>query len=400
MENIKVYIRIRKKENSIENYNINIIDEKQIILDNNNFNFDKIYRNNIDQKDFYKETCNDSINLLLQGFNITIFAYGSTGSGKTFTIFGNNNNQGITHFSINEIFENISKNNIEYSIKCSFLEIYKEKIIDLLNVVSENLKIRNNDKGIFVENLVEKNINNQEDIVNIINEGVKQRTVNQTSLNTNSSRSHSILSISIKQILNDKSELFSKLNIIDLAGSENINKSEVQGLALSETKSINKSLSCLKNVIIALENKNDHIPYRESKLTRLLQDQIGGNSKLIVISTINPYTESYHETLNTLKFSKSIKNIKNIVKPNRYETKEYLLNLINILKEQNNNLYNDNSIKTDLYNLIDKISLLNLKINKMQDIINHYELFIDIFMKNRQKDIDILKDIDVLKSKI
>ena len=243
--------------------------------------------------------------------------------------------KGIIPRTCEDIFLILSKMQlVDSCIKCSFLEIYQEKIKDLLCENSHDLHIRQNDiKGIYVEGLTEKIVYSSSEIIEIIKEGTIQRSTSSTALNNVSSRSHSVLTITISQTIQDGSECTSKLHLIDLAGSENVGKSEVQGIALSEAKMINKSLSSLGNVIFALtEDGREHIPYRDSKLTYLLQDSLGGNSKTIVIATISLSPESLYDTVNTLKFAKRIKEIKNVPKINRNEG---TINLHKIIKEQN-----------------------------------------------------------------
>jgi hypothetical protein len=173
------------------------------------------------------------------------------------------------------------------------------------------------------------------DILNTIKEGSSRRTVASTSLNTVSSRSHSLLTLTLTQILSDGTEITSKLNLVDLAGSENVGKSEVQGISLAEAQNINKSLSSLGNVIYALTEKNrEHIPYRDSKLTFLLQDSLGGNSKTTLIATVNFGNNSISESINTLKFAKRTKEIKNIPKVNKFESIQNLLKTIDELNQK------------------------------------------------------------------
>lgn len=479
MENIKVYIRIRPKNKKEENDNALIVDSNldKITVSNQenkesvNFTFDKIYDYITSQDQLYKDIGEKPVKIVCDGYNTTIFAYGATGSGKTFTMFGSETVAGITQRACETLFTSISKNTVEYVVKCSFLEIYQERIRDLLDENQKwnensdnnpNLKIRKNDiRGIYVQDLTEKFVNNTHDILEIIKEGAKQRSTGQTALNSVSSRSHSVLTISLKQTLSDKSEIYSKLNLIDLAGSENVGKSEVQGTALYEAKSINKSLSCLGNVIFSLEKKSDHIPYRDSKLTYLLQDSIGGNSKTIVIATISPSTECYYETLSTLKFAKTIKQIKNAPRQNKNESKENLLTIINELKNKNIELenaceelknmvktYETESLKSSNFeesnilkfklNILekkessmrieidfnkdfkDKINQLfqerdilfdrtaeelydnKMKISKMDDIIKHYDSLATVFLKKDNKLMinKIINEITVMKQNI
>jgi hypothetical protein len=260
-------------------------------------------------------------------------------SGKSFCMFGNEDGnkkqKGIIPRSCQTIFKNISKDMIETTVKCSFIEIYKERIIDLLNRVNDDLHIRHFEKGVYIQGLTEKYVYSPEDILSTIQDGTMQRTVSSTSVNNVSSRSHALLTITITQIGLDGSEIISKLNLVDLAGSENVGRSEAQGLTLQEAQNINKSLSALGNVINALtEVGRDHIPYRDSKLTYILQDSLGGNSKTIMIATASPSVAVASETLNTMKFAKRAKQIKNAPKVNKNESNINLLNTIAMLNKK------------------------------------------------------------------
>jgi kinesin family protein 5 len=171
--------------------------------------------------------------------------------------------------------------------------------------------------------------------MSVIKEGAAQRTTASTNLNNTSSRSHAVLTITLTQKLQDGSELTSKMHLVDLAGSENVGRSEVTGTTLAETQAINKSLSCLGNVIFALTEKGrEHIPYRDSKLTFLLQDSLGGNSKTCIVCTATPSVTCYSETVNTLKFAKRAKEIRNIPKLNRSDSPVNLQRIIEQLQKR------------------------------------------------------------------
>jgi hypothetical protein len=263
-------------------------------------------------------------------------------SGKSHTMFGTQSDKGIIPRTCDYIFKNINNNEnvIEANMKCSFLEIYREKIRDLLSreqtEQSESLKIRHSQNNeVYIPGLIEKHVYSPEDILETIGEGAAQRTIASTALNNVSSRSHAVLTLTLQQKINDGSSITSKLHLIDLAGSENVGKSEVQGVNLTEAQTINKSLSCLGNVIYALTEKGrEHIPYRDSKLTYLLQDSLGGNSKTILIATLSPSINFISETINTLKFASRAKQIKNIPKINKNEGSQQLLQTIEKLNKR------------------------------------------------------------------
>jgi kinesin family protein 5 len=348
-ENIQVAIRFRpynKKEEGKDpdSYSLKI-DQKSntvTVLDgkeSSTFSFDHVFAQNSTQTDVYSRLAQNTVEWVCQGYNATIFAYGNTSSGKTYTMFGGQGeSMGIIPRSCSSMFEiiNRSENVVEASLKCSFIEIYCERIRDLLCPTQPvELKIRNDlhSKGVYVQGLVEKHVYNPQDILDTISEGASIRSTSSTALNGSSSRSHAVLTLILSQKLSDGSETISKLHMIDLAGSENVGKSEAQGTVLIEAQNINKSLSCLGNVISALTEKGrDHIPYRDSKLTYLLQDSLGGNSKTIIIATASPSHTSYTETLNTMKFTKKAKEIRNIPKINKNESVANLLTVIEELK--------------------------------------------------------------------
>ena len=299
------------------------------------FGFDHIFPMDTTQKAIYEITAKPVVMSCLAGFNGTIFAYGQTSSGKTFTMQGvgqvDKNLRGITPRMIEEIYQTIetTPETTEFLIQISVTEIYKEKLRDLLDVTQDNLKIRENPtRGIYVDGVTEKYVATQEDVFAFMDAAYGNRVVGHTNMNEGSSRSHLIVMISIYQ--NDKligNAKRSKLFLVDLAGSEKISKTGAQGDRLEEAKKINQSLSALGNVINALtDSKSGHIPYRNSVLTRMLQDSIGGNSKTTLIITCSPSEFNLAETISTLRFGERAKRIKNMAKINREMTVAELSN--------------------------------------------------------------------------
>ncbi len=264
----------------------------------------------------------------------------SHNSGKSYTMFGNSKNAGLIPRACDAIFSKLSNDReiCEKSVKCSFMEIYKEHIRDLLNHTGQELIIRQttgSTNSVYVQGLTEQHVNSSKDILELIKDGTDNRTVAATSINNVSSRSHAVLSITIGKTYADGSQTFSKLHLVDLAGSENVGRSEVQGITLTEAQNINKSLSSLGNVINALTEKNRlHIPYRDSKLTYLLQDSLGGNSKTVIIATASLADNVVSETITTLKFAKRSKEIKNIPKVNKNLSNANLLEIIEKLQKE------------------------------------------------------------------
>lgn len=340
LENIKVILRIRPKDKKEQDDDFLKVDRNSVNLGNNVFAFDLLFDKHSSQNDIFENVAKPAVEWCCQGYNSAIFAYGPTNSGKTYTMFGDKNEKGIIPRTAEKLFDilNTSENVVEYTIKCSFIEIYLERIRDLLNKEEskEQLKIRQHPiKGNYAQGLIEKYVYTPNELIRVINLAFKRRATSSTSLNDRSSRSHAVVSLIIEQKNTDGTETRGKLHLVDLAGSENVGRSEAQGVALTEAQMINKSLSALGNVINALNEKREHVPYRDSKLTFLLQDSLGGNSKTIVITAASPSKDSNLDTLNTLKFAKRIKEIKNIPKVNKTDGTINLLKTIEKMNKDN-----------------------------------------------------------------
>ncbi|KAJ8687373.1 hypothetical protein QAD02_023167 [Eretmocerus hayati] len=281
------------------------------------FSFDSVYDWNSTQQDIYEETVRPLVFSVLDGFNGTIFAYGQTGTGKTYTMEGsktNDDRRGIIPRSFEQIFTHIGRSqNIQYLVRASYLEIYQEEIRDLLHQ-DQNLRFELKEKpdtGVFVKDLSSAVCKNAAEIQQLMKMGNQNRTVGTTNMNEHSSRSHAIFMITIE--MGDSCGIrVGRLNLVDLAGSERQSKTGAIGERLKEASKINLSLSALGNVISALvDGKTSHVPYRDSKLTRLLQDSLGGNSKTIMVANIGPANYNYDETLTTLRYASRAKSIKN-----------------------------------------------------------------------------------------
>ncbi|XP_010204819.2 kinesin-like protein KIF3C [Colius striatus] len=286
------------------------------------FTFDAVYDASSKQADLYDETVRPLIDSVLQGFNGTIFAYGQTGTGKTYTMQGawaEPEKRGIIPSSFEHIFTHISRSqNQQYLVRASYLEIYQEEIRDLLaKDQSKKLELKENpETGVYIKDLSSFVTKNVKEIEHVMNLGSQTRSVGSTNMNEHSSRSHAIFLITIEcsEPGPDGEEHIrvGKLNLVDLAGSERQSKMGTHGERPKEASKINLSLSALGNVISALvDGKSTHIPYRDSKLTRLLQDSLGGNAKTIMVATLGPASHSYDESLSTLRFANRAKNIKN-----------------------------------------------------------------------------------------
>uniref|UniRef100_A0A9J8A7S8 Kinesin family member 13A n=1 Tax=Cyprinus carpio carpio TaxID=630221 RepID=A0A9J8A7S8_CYPCA len=263
-----------------------------------------------------------------QGYNACIFAYGQTGSGKSFSMMGNGEQPGLIPRLCCSLFERVSRDQNEsqsFKVEVSYMEIYNEKVRDLLDPKGsrQSLKVREHKVlGPYVDGLSQLAVMNFEDIESLMSEGNKSRTVAATNMNEESSRSHAVFSVIVTQTLYDlqsgnSGEKVSKISLVDLAGSERVSKTGAAGERLKEGSNINKSLTTLGCVISALadqsagKGKSKFVPYRDSVLTWLLKDNLGGNSKTAMIATISPAADNYEETLSTLRYADRAKRIVN-----------------------------------------------------------------------------------------
>ena len=284
------------------------------------FTFDLVYDCNSRQEDIYEEIGRPLVESVLQGFNCTIFAYGQTGTGKTFTMEGIGDDKGMIPRSFDHIFSHISRSsNQQYLVRASYLEIYQEEIRDLLlKDQSKRLELKERpDVGVYVDNLTSFVCKSLDEIHHGMAIGKQNRSVGATNMNEHSSRSHAIFIITVEHSTPIEEDGQShirvgKLNLVDLAGSERQVKTGSSGQRMKEAIKINLSLSALGNVISSLvDSKATHIPYRDSKLTRLLQDSLGGNSKTVMLANVGPASYNFEETLTTLRYANRAKNIKN-----------------------------------------------------------------------------------------
>ncbi|CAL6003994.1 Kinesin-like_protein [Hexamita inflata] len=316
-------------------------------LGNKKFVFDRVYPPGTPQRDVYNLAANDTVVQVLQGYNGTILSYGQTGAGKSFSMYGadisNQEMKGIIPRSGDHIFQHIrdcKDPNLEFNIRCAFIEIYNESINDLLarGPEHENLKIRETpERGIFVEGATETQVCSVEDIITVITIGDSNRAVGSTSMNAVSSRSHTVIIIFV-QVANkaDQSKQEGKMCLVDLAGSEKVGKTGAEGQRLQEANNINSSLTTLGQCIKMLADGDGkaHIPYRTSKLTRLLQESLGGNSKTTLLIACSPHPFNREETISTCEFGKRAKAIKNKVKVNATKSVKELMAIIDKLTIQ------------------------------------------------------------------
>ncbi|XP_041708219.1 kinesin-like protein KIF3C isoform X2 [Coregonus clupeaformis] len=291
------------------------------------FTFDSVYDPSSKQRDLYDETVRPLIDSVLDGFNGTIFAYGQTGTGKTYTMQGawlEPEKRGVIPNAFEHVFTQISRSaaDRQYLVRASYLEIYREEIRDLLdpNVHAHpprTLELRESpESGVYVRDLTACVCKSIKEIEEVMNVGNQARSVGATDMNKHSSRSHTLFLITVECSLpgpDGRQHIrVGRLNLVDLAGSERQAKTGVHGERLKEAAKINLSLSALGNVISALaDRRSGHVPYRDSKLTRLLQDSLGGNAKTVMVATLGPAPQHYEETLTTLRYANRAKNIQN-----------------------------------------------------------------------------------------
>lgn len=299
------------------------------------FTYDSVYDWNSKQIDLYDETFRQLVDSVLEGYNGTIFAYGQTGTGKTFTMEGVRSDpilRGVIPNSFEHIFTHIARTqNQQYLVRASYLEIYQEDIRDLLSKdQSRRLELKERpDTGVYVKDLQSFVCKSVKEIEHVMNVGNQNRAVGATNMNEHSSRSHAIFIITIEcsepGADGENHIRVGKLNMVDLAGSERQTKTGATGERLKEATKINLSLSALGNVISALvDGKSTHVPYRDSKLTRLLQDSLGGNARTVMVANIGPASYNFEETITTLRYANRAKNIKNKPKINE-DPKDALL---------------------------------------------------------------------------
>ncbi|XP_055915121.1 kinesin-like protein Klp61F [Eupeodes corollae] len=355
-QNIQVYVRVRPmnaREYGIRSSEvIEVHPPKEIvtrhIVDSKltkKFTFDRTFGPDSKQHEVYETVVGPLIEEVLSGYNCTVFAYGQTGTGKTHTMVGTEcaalksswddvSEIGIIPRALSHLFDELRMMELEFSMRISYLELYNEELCDLLSS-EDSTKIRIFDdstkKGsVIIQGLEEIPVHSKDDVYKLLEKGKERRRTAQTLMNAQSSRSHTVFSIlvHIKESGIDGEEMLKtgKLNLVDLAGSENVSKAgNEKGIRTRETVNINQSLLTLGRVITALVERTPHIPYRESKLTRLLQESLGGRTKTSIIATISPGHKDLEETLSTLEYAHRAKNIQNRPEVNQKLTKKTVL---------------------------------------------------------------------------
>ncbi|CAF0783741.1 unnamed protein product [Rotaria sp. Silwood1] len=334
--NIRVVARFRPLNDSEERAGSKSVvkfptdQEETVLISGKVYIFDKVFRPDATQEKVYNEAAKEIVKDVLSGYNGTIFAYGQTSSGKTHTmegIMGSDGQQGIVPRIVQDIFNHIYTldANLQFQIKVSYFEIYLDKIRDLLDVSKTNLAVHEDRNRVpYVKGVTERFVSSPDEVFEIMEEGKINRHISVTNMNEHSSRSHSVFLIHVKQEnVESEKKLTGKLYLVDLAGSEKVSKTGAEGQVLDEAKNINKSLSALGNVISALaDGTKSHVPYRDSKLTRILQESLGGNARTTIIICCSPASYNESETKSTLEFGKRAKCIKNSVTVNEELTAE------------------------------------------------------------------------------
>ena len=401
-------------------------DIKRALMDSiyspQSFTFDKVYDVGANSQMIYKEICRDLTKSVINGFNSSIFMYGQTTSGKTFTMLGSPNSPGILPCALRDVFNMIAKeeNKDSFNVYCSYVEIYNENIHDLLTDANFLKLIDDNKYGVVVAGAKRVKINNFEDGVGIKDYGEENRKYRETLCNEYSSRSHTIFQIFVEstetKVNEDGTQQYTKsrfscLNLIDLAGSERISEYDPNKEGSGETGYINKSLFVLANVInrLADNTKKNHIPYRDSKLTRLLSQALGGNSMTAIICTVSPAALNYYQTLSTLRFAMRAKNVKLKPMANEFlDDKGKLEYFKNEIKKLQNELRNKKRNEED--GVVKSNSQMNIRdggnnamIEKMmkenESLSSELKNYKEMYINEKKKADEYMKELDRMKSK-
>ncbi|XP_037089188.1 kinesin-like protein KLP2, partial [Pollicipes pollicipes] len=308
------------------------------------FTFDRVFGPDSKQVDVYRVVVLPLLEQVLFGYNCTVFAYGQTGTGKTFTMEGERSDTqlpwdqdpdvGIIPRTLSQLFDELRIQGVEFTVRVSFLELYNEELFDLLGPETDTTRLRlyedASKKGsCIIQGLEEVTVHNKNDVYEILRLGSQKRQTAATLMNAHSSRSHTVFSVTvhIKENTVDGEELLKtgKLNLVDLAGSENVGRSGAVDRRAREAGNINQSLLTLGRVITSLVERAPHVPYRESKLTRLLQDSLGGRTKTSIIAAVSPASCNLEETLSTLDYAQRAKSITNRPEINQKLSKKMLM---------------------------------------------------------------------------
>jgi len=430
-QNIQVFVRMRplnKEREKRSNIECNS-DRNEIRLgERGNLQakqclFDGVFDEKSSQIEVYKRVVSPLIQQVLDGYNCTVFAYGPTGTGKTYTMEGERSNlecswqedplSGIIPRALNHLFQNISSNDV---VRVSFLELYNEELYDLLGSSEDPNRLRifedaSRKGSVIVSGLEEVAVRSRDEIYDILKRGTAKRQTAATLMNARSSRSHTIFSVTIhvKDTEIDGEELvkIGKLNLVDLAGSENIGRSGAIDKRAREAGNINQSLLTLGRVITSLVEKAPHIPYRESKLTRLLQDSLGGRTLTSIIATISPNHADLEDTISTLEYAQRAKKITNKPEINQKVTLkavlrdyqdeiEKLRRDLLACRDKNGFIIDENNYKE----MCKKIESMEANIKALEDEkIKITEVFLNIKLTLEEKEQQLSKTSEDLKLK-
>jgi len=378
-QNIQVFVRCRplnQAEKNVKAFSIvDIPSHREVVVKekpNTNltksYQFDRVFGPKSQQLDVYRSVVEPLIEQVMMGYNCTVFAYGQTGTGKTFTMEGGEKRNeagvswdsdptsGIVPRALAQMLDTLQEqaDSVEYSVRVSFLELYNEEIFDLLSAHDDTSKLRLYEdatkKGsVIIQGLEEVQVHNKAQVYNILEKGSDKRKTAETLMNAHSSRSHTVFTVTVHikeaSLMGEEVLRIGKLNLVDLAGSENVGRSGAKDVRAREAGNINQSLLTLGRVISCLVERAPHIPYRESKLTRLLQDSLGGRTKTSIIATVSPATINLEETMSTLDYAYRARNITNKPEVNQKLSKR------EVLKEYSDEM---NRLRRDLLNLREK----------------------------------------------
>ncbi|XP_071446360.1 kinesin-like protein KIF18B [Hetaerina americana] len=373
-ENIKVVIRVRPVSNEADPTTravVKVLDDRMLMFDpkveeddfyfqgmrqktrdlnkksnkDMRFIFDRVFGPEATTEEVFGGSTKDIIGHLLEGYNCSVFVYGATGAGKTYTMLGTRDCPGITYLTMVELYQQMEqlKEQRKFEVAVSYMEVYNETVKDLINPSKDTLLVREDDSyGVKVQGLSVLRPGNATHLLSLLEGGNRNRTQHPTDANAESSRSHAICQVYVKMTIHNGNPQNSgegsvvkvvKLSMIDLAGSERGSATGFKGSRFAEGANINKSLLALGNCINALADGLKHIPYRDSKLTRLLKDSLGGNCKTVMIANISPAHISYEDTYNTLKYADRAKKIMLKTKKNVVAMDMHVMELASLVEE-------------------------------------------------------------------
>ncbi|KAI8121322.1 Kinesin-like protein KIF18A [Lucilia cuprina] len=310
--------------------------------------YDRVYDTDTTNMQIFEECTAPLVDSVLNGYNCSVFVYGATGAGKTFTMLGSATSPGLTFLTMRDLFDKIEAQSDvrKFDVGVSYLEVYNEQVMNLLTKTGP-LKLREDSNGVVVSGLALKPIYSAEELLELLALGNSNRTQHPTDANAESSRSHAVFQVHIR--ITDRktgTKRMVKLSMIDLAGSERAASTKGIGIRFKEGASINKSLLALGNCINKLADGLKHIPYRDSNLTRILKDSLGGNCQTLMVANVSMSSLTYEDTYNTLKYASRAKKIRTTLRQNALKTnmpKEFYVKKVNELMDENERLKQTNS---------------------------------------------------------